>query len=274
MARGESYAVGPEDPAVRNIDIGKALAEVATLHPDRVALIAGVPDPAKRRQWTYAQLHEQAEMVARALVQRFKPGERVAVWAPNIPEWVLMEYGCALAGVILVTVNPAYQSDELAYVLNQSRSAGVFVLPEFRGNPMMHHLNKVRDECTELREVVRFDEWDAFLASGDDETIELPLVSPEDACMIQYTSGTTGFPKGALLYHRGLVNNGAHTADRMGVTEASTYMGSMPLFHTAGCVLAVLGALAKRATLVLVEMFEPGMVLELIETYRANAMLG
>lgn len=274
MSANDSYAIGPQAPAVRNITIGQALAEVASVHPDRVALIAGVADPAARRQWTYAELHDQATTVARALMQRFEPGDRVAVWAPNIPEWVLMEYGCAMAGVILVTVNPAYQPEELAYVLNQSRSAGIFLLPEFRGNPMMQHLDKVRVDCPELRQVVRFDEWDAFLVSGADPAIELPVVSPEDACMIQYTSGTTGFPKGALLHHRGLVNNGAHTADRMGLSIAGTYMGSMPLFHTAGCVLAVLGALSKQASLVLVELFEPALVLEMMETYRATSMLG
>ena len=274
MSASESYAIGPQEPAVQNITIGQALTDVANLHPNRIALIAGVSDPAERRQWTYADLHAQATMVAKALVKRFQPGERVAVWAPNIPEWVLMEYGCAMAGVILVTVNPAYQAEELAYVLNQSRSAGIFLLPEFRGNPMMQHMDNVRGDCPELREVVRFDQWEAFLAFGADDTIELPEVSSDDACMIQYTSGTTGFPKGALLHHCGLVNNGGHTADRMGVPEAGIYMGVMPLFHTAGCVLAVLGALAKQSTLVLVEVFEPGLALELMETYRATAMLG
>jgi fatty-acyl-CoA synthase len=92
--------------------------------------------------------------------------------------------------------------------------------------------------------------------------------------MIQYTSGTTGFPKGALLHHRGLVNNGAHTLAIMGAEPGSSYMGIMPLFHTGGCVLAVLGALALRSTLILVEAFEPGLVLELMEHYRAAAMLG
>ena len=196
------------------------------------------------------------------------------MWAPNIPEWILLEYGCALAGVIMVTVNPSFQSDEIAYVLKQSRSAGIFVLPEFRGNRMMNHLEVVLDDCDELREVFRFDEWESFMASGADQSIELPAVKPSDACMIQYTSGTTGFPKGALLHHRGLINNGAHVADRMGVPEGGTYMGYMPLFHTGGCVAVVLGALARRSTLVLVEMFEPGLVLELMETYRANSMLG
>ena len=274
MSLTESYTVGPAQPAVRDITIGAALAEVAARCPQRIALVAATPDPALRRQWTYAELYRDSLTVARALRARFEPGERVAVWAPNIPEWILMEYGCALSGVIMVTVNPSFQSDEIAYVLKQSRSAGIFVLPEFRGNRMMHHLEAVLDDCHELREVVRFDEWSSFMASGADQSIELPEVTPDDPCMIQYTSGTTGFPKGALLHHRGLVNNGAHAAERMGVPEGGVYMGYMPLFHTGGCVCVALGALGKRATLVLLEVFEPGLVLELMEAYRADAMLG
>ena len=274
MSLTESYTVGPAEPAVRDLTIGAALAEVTALCPQRIAMVAGTPDPALRRQWTYAELYQDSLTVAHALRARFEPGERVAVWAPNIPEWILLEYGCALAGVIMVTVNPSFQSDEVAYVLKQSRSAGIFVPPEFRGNRMMHHLEAVLDDCDELREVVRFDEWQSFMASGADQSIELPEVNPNDPCMIQYTSGTTGFPKGALLHHRGLVNNGAHVADRMGVAEGGIYLGYMPLFHTGGCVAVVLGALARHSTLVLVELFEPGLVLELMETYRANSMIG
>jgi fatty-acyl-CoA synthase len=273
MTNALSYATGSSEPPVRDITIGGALREVAALHPDRVALVAGTPDPAQRRQWSYAELLDQSECVARALLARFEPGERVAVWAPNIPEWVMMEYGCAMAGVLLVTVNPSYQPDELAYVLNQSGASGVFLLPEFRGNPMAQHLEKVRDECEALREVVYFTEWQEFLDGGEAE-LTLPAVVPTDACMIQYTSGTTGFPKGALLHHRGLVNNGAHTSATMGVPEGGVYMGIMPLFHTAGCVLAVLGAVSRSSTLVLVEQFEPGLVLELMESYRATGMMG
>jgi fatty-acyl-CoA synthase len=274
MPLTESYAVGPDAPVVRNITIGQALAEVAAEVPDRIGMIAGAPDPAERGQWTYGEMYDEALIVARALSLRFKKGERVAVWAPNIPEWVLMEYGCALAGVILVTVNPSFQSEEIAYVLTQSRCAGIFVLPEHRGNRMLHHLEAVRGDCPDLREVVRFDEWEAFMASGADDSIQLPDVDSADPCMIQYTSGTTGFPKGALLHHRGLVNNGAHTVDRMGLDDGGAYMCYMPLFHTGGCACGVLGSLSKKSCLVLVEVFEPGLVLELIETYKAGAMLG
>ena len=140
MNKGESYAAGPSEPPVRDITIGEALAEVAAACPERVALIAGVADPAERRQWTYGELYHESHSGARALLARFSPGERVAVWAPNIPERILMEYGCALAGVTLVTVKPYFQSDELAYLLKQSSSAGIFLMREFLGNPMWQHM--------------------------------------------------------------------------------------------------------------------------------------
>jgi fatty-acyl-CoA synthase len=175
--------------------------------------------------------------------------------------------------VILVTVNPSYRPDELTYVLNQSKSAGILVTPEYRGNPMLASVEQVRDACPALREVIRFDQWDQFLDSADPE-VPLPDVKPTDPVMIQDTSGTTGFPKGALLHHRGLVNNGRHVAERMGVQDGDKWLVTMPLFHTGGCVICVLGAVSYRATQIVVETFEPGLVLALMETYRTTVMGG
>ncbi len=270
----QSYAKGPETPAVRDITIGDALREAVADEPDRIALIAGDADPAARREWTYTELLDEAECLARALLGRFKPGERVAIWAPNIPEWVITEYGTALAGVVLVTVNPSYQPDEVKYVLNQSRAAGVLVMREFRGNRMAAHVESVRGECPDLREVILFDEWDNLIAEGRESDAALPDLKPTDPVMIQYTSGTTGFPKGALLHHRGLVNNAAHTAAIQGQQPGDVAVSIMPLFHTSGCVLAVLGCLAMRGTQVLPVMFDPGLTLELIETYKSCGLFG
>jgi len=269
-----SHATGPSEPPLRDLTLGELLAWAADTVPDRLALIAGVPDPAARRQWTYAELYAQSLRTARALRARFEPGERVAVWAPNIPEWVMMEFGAAIAGVVLVTVNPAFKLHEVEYVLKQSRAAGVFVVDAFRGNPMRAIVQEAAPRCPELRHIVRFERWDEFLAGADAPGIELPAVRSTDPVMIQYTSGTTGFPKGALLHHRGLVNNGAHTAERMGVRDGAVWITTMPLFHTGGCVCCVLGAVSVRATQVLVEAFEPGLVLELFGTYRGNAIVG
>ena len=274
MTLTESYVAGPTAPAVRDITLGQLLEQAARSAPDRLALIAGVPDPALRRQWTYSELYTEAQRTARALLQRFKPGERIAVWAQNLPEWIMLEFGAGLAGVVLVTVNPGFRANELEYVLKQSRAAGVFVVTAFRGNPMLETVREVGPRCPELREIICFDDWAAFIAAGDDKDTALPAVKPTDPVMIQYTSGTTGFPKGALLHHRGLANNGADTADRMGIDPGDVFITTMPLFHTGGCVCCVLGSVSKAATQVLLEAFEPGLVLELFARYRGNAMVG
>ena len=274
MSVAESYASGPTEPAVRDLTIGDLLQDAAAAAPDRLALVTGTPDPAGQRSWTYAELYDESLRAAYAFRMHFEPGEHVAIWAPNIPEWILTEFGSAMAGLVLVTVNPSFQASELEYVINQSKSVGLLVLPEFRGHNMLAMVDEVRDRCPTLREVIRLDEWDDFLASASASEVTLPEVSPGDAVMIQYTSGTTGFPKGALLHHRGLVNNGAHTMDRMGVEEGAVWVAMMPLFHTAGCAVGVLGAVAKRATQVLLEAFDPGLALEMTEKYRATALLG
>jgi fatty-acyl-CoA synthase len=263
-----SHAAGPDQPELRDLTLGDLLMWAADTTPDRVALIAGTADRTARRQWTYAELYSASLRSAHALQRHFEPGERVAVWAPNIPEWIMLEFGAALAGLILVTVNPGFRQHEVEHVLTQSKAAGVVVCTEFRGNPMLATVEEIRPRCPDLREVIRFDEWDAFLDSG--VSTELPVVDPNDAVMIQYTSGTTGFPKGALLHHRGLVNNGAHTLDRIGARDGCVSITMMPLFHTGGCAMCVLGAISKRTTQVLVEASDPALVLELIETYRCE----
>jgi fatty-acyl-CoA synthase len=239
-----SHAAGPNEPEVRDLTLGELLQWAAETTPDRIALIAGVPAPENRRQWTYAELYAQSLRTARALRSRFEPGERVAIWAHNIPEWIMMEFGAAMAGVILVTVNPGLRSGEVEYTLKQSRAAGLLVVSEFRGNPMLATAEGLKPRCPELREIICFDQWDEFLGSGDIANPKLPAVRSTDPVMIQYTSGTTGFPKGALLHHRGLGNNGAHTADRAGIADGSVQITTMPLFHTGGCVCCVLGAVS------------------------------
>ena len=162
----ESYYPADESERVLDTTVGGILCDAAQAGPDVPALIAGHPDPQERRRWTYGELLDDAERCARALLGRFEPGERVAVWAPNIPEWVVVEFGAALAGMTLVTVNPAYKPGELAYVLEQSGAAGIVLLPEFRGNPMAQSLASVRGELPGLREAISFTEFDAFLALG------------------------------------------------------------------------------------------------------------
>ncbi len=273
MTLTESYWPASDEAEVEELTVGAMLRRAAAAHPDRVALLAGVHDPAARQRWTYAELLADAERCAQALLGRFAKGERVAVWAPNIPEWVILEMGAGLAGVVLVTVNPAFQAREVAYVLRQSKASGCFVLPEFRGNPMLATLESVLPELELVREVIRLDEFDEFMASSD-PSIELPDVSPDDPAQIQYTSGTTGFPKGAMLHHRGITNNATHTAQRAGAPDGAVWLNPMPLFHTGGCVLGALGALSVAGTHIPVLLFDPALVLELIETEGVQTMGG
>jgi fatty-acyl-CoA synthase len=265
-----SYTKGPDTPEIVNTTLGDLLKEAATEVPDRTAMIFGHAEIDQRQQWTYAEMYHDAVRVAQAIATHFKPGERVAIWSQNTPQWILVEFGAAMAGVILVTVNPSYQGEELTYVLKQSKSAGIFVSPEYRGNKMMGTVLRVQGECPALRKIVSFAAWEQFLDSAD-ENVELPALHATDPCMIQYTSGTTGFPKGALLHHRGLVNNGYHTMNRAQVSAGDVLLTMMPLFHTGGCVLCVLGAVSHRATQVIVETFEPGLVLDLIDNYKVNS---
>ncbi|GAA0823488.1 AMP-binding protein [Streptosporangium amethystogenes subsp. fukuiense] len=256
-----------------DLTVGAALRAAAQDSPGSVALVEGVPDAARRRRWTFAQLLEQAEAVARGLLARFGPGERVAVWADNLPEWVLLEYGAALAGITIVTVNPALRAEELRHVLRQSRAAGVFLVPGYRGSDLAGILAKVRPDLPGLREVVSFADWDRFLSAGRPDT-PLPRVAPGSAAQVQYTSGTTGTPKGAVLHHRGIVNNARLYAERCRLTPGGVQVSPMPLFHTAGCVVSVLGALAVRGTLVLPSAFDPALMLHLVESERADTLIG
>lgn len=255
---------------VLQASIGEALRRATDAFGSRTALVEGVDgDP---RRWTYAALLSEAEQVARALLARFRPGEHVAIWAANCPEWVLAEFGAALAGLTLVTVNPAFLPQEVAYVLGQSRASGILVQPSYRGRDLLAVAEQARAHLPALREVIALDHWEAFRASGDPHT-QLPQVDPLDIAQIQYTSGTTGFPKGARLTHRGLVNNARFFARALGAGEDDVWVNPMPMFHTAGCGLMTLGALQTGAVHVLPPGFDPAVMLALFERERGTLML-
>ena len=268
---GASYVAADTSSPLLETTVGGLLREAAADSPDRIALVEGVPG--SRRRWTYAELLADAERVALALAARFEKGERIALWAPNIPEWVLLEYGAALAGLVLVTVNPAFQAKELHYVLSQSKSSGIFFLPSFRGNPMQESLAQVLPQLPLLRESISLESFGDFVSTARTST-PLPDVAPGDPVQIQYTSGTTGFPKGALLHHRGITNNARFVSERLRVDADSVYVNPMPLFHTGGCVLGALGPPQRRATLVNMLQFDPGLMLALAEEEKATHLLG
>ncbi|HET7077573.1 MAG TPA: AMP-binding protein [Chloroflexia bacterium] len=272
VALTQSYWPADDSEPIVESTVGDVLRAAAAAVPDRVALVEGRRAGTGRRSWTYAALLDQADGVARALLGRFAPGERVAVWAPNIPEWQLLRYGAALAGLTLVPINPAYRPAELGPVLEQSGAAGIFLLSEYRRVSLAEGLDAVLPQVLRLRERIFFETWPDFCATAS-PTERLPQVAPADPALLLYTSGTTGSPKGALLRHRGITNNGRLLAQRLGAEDGQTWINFLPLFNVGGSVISGLAAPAHRATEVLAN-FDPGLVLHLIETERVNMMVG
>jgi fatty-acyl-CoA synthase len=258
---------------VRETTIGSVLRDAARRTPDKTALIDGDLDRPDRRQRTFAELLADAERCARALLTRFAPGDRVAVWAPNSPEWVILEFGAALAGLVLVTVNPAYRGDELAHVLGDSEADGLFLAGRFQQQDMSAALSEVRGRLPRLREVLSFGDWDTFTAAGAAGPT-LPDVAPSSAAQVIYTSGTTGRPKGAVLTHRGLTNNARLAFEAVGVGPDDVEINPMPMFHVGGSALFTLGPVQAGAAQVLMPRFSPALELELIETYRVSLLCG
>jgi fatty-acyl-CoA synthase len=255
-----------------HLTVGDLLRRVARQAPDRTALVDGQPEASARRRWSYAELLAIAEDVAAALLARFEPGERVAVWEANRPEWVMLQLGAALAGTVLVTVNPQYRSAELRYVLEQSGVAGLVHGTSHRGVSMTDVVRDLQPDLPALRETICFADWAGFAASGKPGT-QLPELDPADPVMIIYTSGTTGFAKGALLHHLGVINAAGLSARRAGFADGDAWINPIPLFHTGGGVLASIGSLAQRGTHVVVPRFEPGLVLDLIEAEHGSMVL-
>ena len=269
----ESHFPAQADEEVLETTIGGALCTQAAKTPNAGALVEADMAGDLQRRWTYSELLAEAKRLAQALLSRYRPGERICVWAPNIPEWVILEYAAALAGLTLVTANPAYQPRELKYVLDQSRSVGLFMVSAFRGNPMARIAAEVAAQIPGLREVVDLEDATALLAGADSSAV-LPEVQAGDPAQIQYTSGTTGFPKGVVLHHRGVTNNARHGFNRLGVAEGETTINHMPMFHTAGCGMAALGAVQAGCCMIMVKIFDPGRVLDIMESERVQVMFG
>lgn len=274
---GQSYWAADTSQPVLEMTTGDALRHAALEAPDRVALVEVVPSgmesvtgaDSTSRRWTYRELLADAERCAQWMLSRFSPGERVCLWAPNVPEWVVIQYGAALAGMVLVTANPALRPGELKYVLEQSKAAGLIYTAEFRGTDMAATAAELRHL---VREVLCLSDWQDTVLRFH-EARELPYVAPRDPAQIQYTSGTTGYPKGALLHHMGLVSNARFVWARAGL-EKTVVVSPMPLFHTAGAVLSCLGSVVTRSTYVLPVMFDPELVLLAIERERAELFFG
>jgi fatty-acyl-CoA synthase len=251
--------------------VGDALRIAADAWGDRIALCEGSATPAARR-WSFSALLAEAERVACALLERFTPGEHVAICAANCPEWVLVEFGAALADLVLVTANPASTADELTYLLRQSRSRGIVVQSEFRGRNLPAIVDGILPNLPDLREVIVIDTLSALCREAPPER-SLPEVSAGQLAQIQYTSGTTGLPKGAMLTHRGLANNARFYARVIGAAPEDVWINPMPMFHTAGCGLATLGALQTGGQHVIARDADAARLLAFIEAHRGTLML-
>src|SRR3954454_19416744 len=244
-----SYAHGVSDTPLLGETIGENLARTAARVPDAEALVSchqGI-------RMTYAELDAAATRGARALLAAgLEPGDRVGIWSPNRWEWTLTQYATARAGIILVNVNPAYRTSELEYALNQSGRRMLAAAQSFKTSDYVAMVNEVAPKCEALERVVYFDtpEWDELLAGGDAER-ELPQLSFDDPINIQYTSGTTGFPKGATLSHHNILNNGLFIGKGCHYTERDRVCIPVPFYHCFGMVLGNLACTAHGPTIVL-----------------------
>ena len=263
----------PAEPGeVREVTVCELLRHAAATVPDRLALVDCVEEVAARKSWTYAEFVADAERTARALLARFEPGDRIALWAPNSAEWIVLQQGVAMAGMVLVALNPAYRAREMEFVVKQSGAVALFCVNSYRDFDMRGLATTVQQKLPTLREVVAMEDWDAFLASGD-PALELPEVGPYDMIQVQYTSGTTGFPKGAMLHHMGLCNEATFVAERAGMSDGGVYINAMPMYHIGGGAVTSFGAWAKRGTFVILPGFDPGTILEAFETYAGTHTL-
>ncbi|GAA4359243.1 AMP-binding protein [Variovorax defluvii] len=266
----ESHWHPDTSEALLDATLGDLLRELADAVPDRTAFVEAVADAARRRRWTYRQLLEDAQGVAMALLRRHQPGERVAVWAPNCAEWILLQHGASLAGLVLVTVNPAYVGEEVRHVLAASGASGIFHADRYRTTDMTEVVGELRAGLPGLRYAVAFSRFERFVDEGRHVQVRLPVVRPDDMVQIQFTSGTTGRPKGACLHHRGIINAARFAARRARFPDGGVWATAMPLFHVGGCAGSQLGAMSSRGTFVLQPSFDAGAMLEIIESEKVG----
>ncbi|MFF8457396.1 AMP-binding protein [Streptomyces sp. N1] len=274
-----SYAHGTSATPLLPDTIGASLARTVAAHPDREALV----DVASGRRWTYARFAEDVERLARALLARgVLKGDRVGIWATNCPEWVLVQYATARIGAIMVNINPAYRAHELAYVLRQSGTGLLVATPGHRTNDFRALVNEVREECPALRETAYLgeDSWTALLAAADAcppdalAAREAEL-SCDDPINIQYTSGTTGFPKGATLSHHNILNNGYFVGENVGYTEQDRICLPVPFYHCFGMVMGNIAATTHGACIVIPgPVFDPVTTLTAVAQERCTSLYG
>ncbi|MEW2526516.1 AMP-binding protein [Streptomyces sp. NPDC047071] len=274
-----SYAHGTSSVPLLGDTIGQNLDRAVAAWPDREALV-DVPSGAR---WTYAEFGAAVERLARALMGAgVGQGDRVGIWAVNCAEWVLVQYASARVGAIMVNINPAYRSHELAYVLKQAGIGLLVASQTHKSSDYRAMVEQVRQECPDLRRVVYVADgsWDDLLAAADAVTpAELAArearLTCDDPVNIQYTSGTTGFPKGATLSHHNILNNGYWVGRTLGYSEQDRICVPVPFYHCFGMVMGNLAATSHGACVVIpAPSFDPVSTLHAVERERCTSLYG
>ena len=293
-----------EDLELLDITIGDMLDKQAERYAEREAIVYHYPELGLELRWTYRQYRDEADHLAKGLLALgIEHGEHVAVWAPNLPEWILLQMALAKIGAVMVTVNTAYRASELEYVLRQGDVTTLFLAQEVRGNSYLDSLYQIVPELYSLTDPVSQQVQSTTLprlkrvvilaetprtgllcysqvgelgvAISDEELAKRQAnVTPQDVVQIQYTSGTTGFPKGAMLTHHGHLNNAFLYAQRGNFQPEDRNVAGVPFFHVSGCVLGILGMMVTGGTYIPLITFDPLKNLELIVSERATICFG
>jgi fatty-acyl-CoA synthase len=276
-----SYAHGASATPLLGETIGENLRRIAERFPDQDALVVR----SQGYRATYRELFDATTRIARALLARgIQAGERIGIWSPNRYEWVLLQLATARVGAVLVNINPAYKTTELKYVLNQSGARLLFLARAFRANDYVAMVAEVRDQCPALTEsVVLDDDWAIFEASGSTTpTASLEALAAreselqfDDPINIQYTSGTTGAPKGATLSHHNILNNGFFVGETMRLTEHDRVCIPVPFYHCFGMVLGNLACITHGSAMIIPgEAFDALAVLETVAAEKCTGLHG
>jgi acyl-CoA synthetase (AMP-forming)/AMP-acid ligase II len=269
-----------ERPEMVDLTVGGLLDRSVELWPDHEAIVfSSYEDMGISARWTYAELRQRARRVGRALIASgIEPGERFGIWATNIPEWLELQFGAAYAGAVVVPMNPLYRASEVEFVLDKAKASACFVLPENRGASLWDITVAASADLDHVRLLVPIGDapagggpsWDEWLAAGDavdEDRLERRRreVRSTDTSQIQFTSGTTGFPKGAELSHGGIVNNGRLFAHRATMRQHGRHSNPMPYFHCGGCVMSTLGSIATGSAQMPAVTFDPERMSRTIE---------
>ncbi|RKT83741.1 fatty-acyl-CoA synthase [Saccharopolyspora antimicrobica] len=270
-----SYDSGVSDVPLLGETIGANLDRLAARFPERDALV----ECATGRRWTYREFVADVDALATGLLDAgIGKGDRVGIWAPNRSEWTLVQYATAKIGAILVNINPAYRAHELEYVLNQARIRMLVSAKSFKSSDYVDLVEQVRPKCAGLERVVFLGdpEWERLAgASADASRLAAIELSADEPINIQYTSGTTGFPKGATLSHHNILNNGFFVGELCGYTEVDRVAIVPPFYHCFGMVMGNLACTSHGAAMVIpAEGFDPVSALSAVATERCTSLYG